>query len=64
MDRLTPELARILRKRIRKLVEKARYYPAKCYHMDKVTEDVIRPYLPLPTRDRDSRTVETNKGEG
>lgn len=46
MDRLTPELHRILLKRITAAIEKAKYYPALV--TPKVTAaEVLRPYLPL-----------------
>jgi hypothetical protein len=51
MDCLTKEQARVLLKRIRKVIEKARYYPASVSDMEAAAYEVIRPYL----RDDDRR---------
>ena len=50
MDRLTPELHRILLKRVRRVVERARYYPATVLDMDAAAAEVLRPFAPLPEK--------------
>lgn len=45
MDKLTPELARILKKRIAAALDKAKYYPATV-DPELLAAEVIAPYLP------------------
>lgn len=45
MDTLTEEQARVLLKRIRRVIEKARYDPAKTRDMSAAAFEVIRPYI-------------------
>lgn len=45
MEKVGPELERILVKRITALVDKARYYPAKVMDAKKAAYDVVKPFL-------------------
>lgn len=47
MDKLTPELVRVLTIRIEKAIRKARFYPALTRDTKGVAEEVLRPYLPV-----------------
>lgn len=46
MDKLTPELHRILLKRMTKALTTARYEPAKCVNPADVAAEVLAPYAP------------------
>src|SRR5512141_238548 len=45
MNKIDPELARILVKRIRKALEHARYFPAKSADTEGIAMEIVRPYL-------------------
>jgi hypothetical protein len=44
-QKLGSELARVLVKRIQKVLEEARYYPARAIDTEATAREVVRPYL-------------------
>lgn len=56
MERLTPELSRILQKRIVKALDRVKYYPASAPDLHEIAAEVLRPYQPLTRRHDDHET--------
>ena len=45
MNKIDPELSRVLRKRIVSALLKAKYYPAQLDNAESIAKEIVRPYL-------------------
>lgn len=56
MNKIDPELSRVLRKRIVNALLKAKYYPAQLDNAESVAQSIVRPYLET---EKDGKTTPT-----